>query len=60
MNMKKILKFLITNFKKVTLYGDMELGGSEDILWVCEFNGSAIRVQILKMFWITYSYYRIK
>ena len=55
MFMKKLIKYLITDYKKENLFGDMEL---HEEGYICRFAGQAIRVKILDAFWVTYSYYR--
>lgn len=45
-----MLKLFITDFKKITLYGDCHL--EKDGYWF-PFRGRAIRVKILGLFWIT-------
>jgi hypothetical protein len=53
----KIPKILITDYKKITLYGDM--CAIEDG-WISEYDGRCIRVKILGLFWMTYSYFRLR
>lgn len=56
--MKKLLKLLITDFKKINLYGDGCAINETTIEY--PFRGRAIKVKILGMFWITYKYYTIR
>lgn len=51
-----MVKFLITDFKKIALYGDCHLEGNG--FWF-PFRGQAIRVKILGVFWVTYRKYEI-
>ena len=53
--MRKLLKHFITDYVKITLYGDMEL--TEDG-FVCRYAGKALKVQLLHTVWITYYYFR--
>jgi hypothetical protein len=55
--MKKLLKLLATNYRKVTLYGDRTI---EEWGFSYEFRGRRIDVKILDLFWTTYSYYTIR
>lgn len=51
-----MIKYLITDFKKITLYGDCIL---ERDGYSFMFRGKAIRVKILGLFWITYKTYEV-
>lgn len=51
-----MIKHLITDYKKITLYGDCHL--EENGYWF-PFRGQAIRVKILGLFWVTYRMYEI-
>lgn len=56
--MKKLLKLLATDYRKLNLYGDwmaLEKGVME-----AQFRGKRIDVKILGLFWVTYSYYTIR
>lgn len=53
----KILKLLVTDFKKINLYGDCHAISDTEIMY--PFRGRAIKVKILGC-WFTYSYYTIK
>lgn len=50
------MKFLITDFRKQTLYGDMHL---TETGWYFPFRGQRIQVKLIGIFWITYVYYTI-
>lgn len=52
-----MIKLLITDYKKVNIYGDIHL--TEDGYYQ-PFRGKKIIVKILGLFWITYKYYIIK
>jgi hypothetical protein len=52
-----MIKYLITDFKKIVLFGDGKAFDEYTIQY--PFRGRAIRVQILGLFWMTYRYYTI-
>ena len=52
-----MIKFLITDYKKVNLYGDIHVTENG---YYMPFRGRKIKVKILWLFWITYKYYTIK
>ena len=51
-----MIKHLITDYKKITLFGDCHL--DKNGYWF-PFRGRAIRVKILGLFWVTYRMYEI-
>lgn len=53
---KTLTKLLISDFKKVTLYGDAHAISETEMVYY--FRGQAIKVKILGM-WITYTYYTV-
>jgi len=55
--MKKILKYLTTEFRKENLYGDCHL---EENGCSFPFRGKKIEVKILGLFWITYQLHEFK
>lgn len=55
--MKKILKPLITGFKKINLYGD---GMAVEDGVIYPFRGKRLDVKILGLFWLTYTYYTVR
>lgn len=52
-----MIRFLITDFKKINLYGDLELISATRSR--CKFRGKLLKVKILGLFWITYKSYYI-
>ena len=52
-----MIKYFITDFKKIPLYGD---GVLEKDSIIYPFRGQAIIVKILGLFWTTYKNYTIK
>lgn len=50
------MKYLITDYKKIVLYGDTHI---ESDGWFRPFRGRAIRVKILGIFWVTYRHYTV-
>jgi len=53
---KKILKLIITDYKKITHYGDMEMEGD---CFIRHYNGKAIFVKLFGLFWIEYKSFRL-
>lgn len=51
-----MIKLFITDFKKITLYGDCHL---EEWGHYFPFRGRAIKIKILGIFWMTYRYYTV-
>ena len=51
-----MIKYLITDYKKITLYGDCHLEWNRMFF---PFRGRAIKVKILGLFWVTYRSYEI-
>ena len=54
---KIMIKLFITDYKKISLYGDADAIDETTIQY--RFRGKSIRVKILGMFWTTYKYYTI-
>lgn len=52
-----MIKLFITDYKKISLYGDADAIDETTIQY--RFRGKSIRVKILGMFWTTYKYYTI-
>lgn len=55
--MKKFLKLLTTDYRKLSLYGDGRAINETTIQY--PFRGRRIDVKILGLFWVTYTYYTI-
>jgi hypothetical protein len=51
-------KLLITDFKKVSLYGDCSVESEFQMLFTLV--GKCIKIKILGLFWVTYKSYVIK
>jgi hypothetical protein len=51
-----MIKHLITDYKKITLYGDCYLTETGHYF---PFRGRCVKVKILGLFWITYRIYTI-
>jgi len=52
-----MIKLIITDFRKITLYGDCML---ESWGHSYEYRGKLIEVKILGLFWVTYKYFTIR
>ena len=52
-----MMKLIITDFKKISLYGDCEI--ISDAHYRYAFRGKCIKIKILGLFWITYKSYYI-
>ena len=50
-----MIKLIITDFRKITLWGDRELLSNTHSRLA--FRGKLIEVKILGLFWITYKYF---
>jgi len=51
----KMIKLIITDFRKITLWGDIELLSNTHSRLA--FRGKLIEVKILGLFWVTYKYF---
>jgi len=56
--MKKILKPLITDFRKINLYGDVMVVSQTRTVY--PFRGKRLDVKILGLFWVKYTYYTVR
>ena len=53
-----MMKLLITNYRKITLYGDLELLSETHTRQA--YIGKLIEVKILGLFWVTYKYFIVR
>ena len=53
-----MIKLLITDYRKITLYGDLELISETHSRQA--YRGKLIEVKILGLFWVTYKYFTVR